>query len=452
MRRHAIIGRFGNSDRVTIPTATDELATRLEFVVAQRRLEHDIGSSLDTLAKMGIFPSEIGLDLLVLAAHVQAADTRISRASESQDSWTREIRLVVPVSDPARWNLAIPLLVRLLNFLTGDKWTIGCRPRPTGFERVVSNRPSKLIPARFDSLALFSGGLDSLIGAIDLLEQGMTPLLISHAGDGATSDAQGKLFNTLKKNYPKQNFDRLRIWMDFRNWGVKGVESEKTTRGRSFLFFATGIFAGTGLDGSFVLRVPENGLIALNVPLDLLRLGAFSTRTTHPFYIARWNELLDVLGIAGRIENPYWNKTKGEMAAGCSNPALLAKLLPQSLSCASPTKGRWLGRKTGHCGYCLPCLIRRAALRGLGDTTEYALTGLDAHELDTKEAEGQQVRSFQFAIEKLRRKPGLAALYIHKPGPLSDESPARQAELADVYRRGLAELAHLLAGVRTGPS
>jgi hypothetical protein len=452
MRRHVIIGRFGNSDRAVIPIADGELSTRLEFVVSKHRLEHDIGSSLDDLSKIGVFPSEIGLDLLVLAAHVQAADTRISRSTESQDDWTREIRLVVPVSDPARWNTTIELLQRLLNFLTGDRWTVGFRPRPAGFEKTVRNKPPQLIPPQFDSLALFSGGLDSLIGAIDSLEQGKTPLLISHAGDGATSAAQNKLFDALKKNYPKRNFSRLRIWMDFRNWSVRGVESEKTTRGRSFLFFATGVFAGTGLDGSFILRAPENGLIALNVPLDPLRLGAFSTRTTHPFYVARWNELLSILGISGRVENPYWDKTKGEMAAGCNNLALLAKLAPKSLSCASPTKGRWLGLGTGHCGFCLPCLIRRAALLGTGDGTTYALADLAAHELDTREAQGQQIRSFQYAIEKIRKKPKLAALYIHKPGPLSDESPARQAALAGVYKRGLAELAKLLAGVRATPS
>jgi hypothetical protein len=452
MRRHVIIGRFGTSDRAVIPVADGEVSTRLEFVVSKRRLEHDIGRALDALSKIGVFPSEIGLDLLVLAAHVQAADTRISRSSESQDDWTREIRLVVPVSDPARWNTTIELLQRLLNFLTGDRWTVGFRPRPAGFEKTVRNMPPQLIPPQFDGLALFSGGLDSLIGAIDYLEQGKTPLLISHAGDGATSDAQNKLFDALKKNYPKRNFSRLRIWMDFRNWSVRGVESEKTTRGRSFLFFATGVFAGTGFDGSFVLRAPENGLIALNVPLDPLRLGAFSTRTTHPFYVARWNELLSVLGISGRVENPYWDKTKGEMATGCKNPALLAKLAPKSLSCASPTKGRWLGLGRGHCGFCLPCLIRRAALLGTGDGTTYALADLAAHELDTREAQGQQIRSFQYAIEKIRQKPKLAALYIHKPGPLSDESPARQAALAGVYKRGLAELAKLLAGVRTTPS
>ena len=85
MRRHLIVGRFGNSDETEIPSASGEVVTRLEFVVARNRLEHDIGSSLDGLAKIGVFPSEIGLDLLVLAAHVQAADTRISRSTESQD-------------------------------------------------------------------------------------------------------------------------------------------------------------------------------------------------------------------------------------------------------------------------------------------------------------------------------------------------------------------------------
>ena len=65
---------------------------------------------------------------------------------------------------------------------------------------------------------------------------------------------------------------------------------------------------------------------------------------------------------------------------------------------------------------------------------------------------GEQVRSFQFAIERLRNRPELASLLIHKPGPLTDESPARQSALADLYRRGLNELSLLLAGVRARPS
>ena len=243
--------------------------------------------------------------------------------------------------------------------------------------------------------------------------------------------------------------------MTFPDGLVRNVGSEKTTRGRSFLFFAAGVFAGTGLPGPFTLRVPENGLIALNVPLDPLRLGALSTRTTHPFYMARWNDLAAALGIHGGIENPYWDKTKGEMVENCTNRALLSRLLPDALSCASPTKGRWRGRGIEHCGYCLPCLIRRAAiLKGLGtaDPTSYTLSDLTAHVLDTRDAEGQQARSFQFAIERLRARPQLAELLIHKPGSLTDESPARKTALAAVYRRGLDELADLLTDVQTAPS
>ena len=94
MRRHVIIGHFGPGDRVQIPVAPDEVMTWIDLVASYRRLGHGIGDAFDDLQRLGIFPSETGLDLLILAALVHAADTRISRATESQDTWTREIRLV----------------------------------------------------------------------------------------------------------------------------------------------------------------------------------------------------------------------------------------------------------------------------------------------------------------------------------------------------------------------
>lgn len=455
MRRHVIVGRYGPADRDQVLLGEGEVATRLELVSGDDTLDHGIGRAIGDLSRHGVLPSAMGVDVLVLAAHVHAADTRVSRHSESQDGWTRELRLVVPVSDPDRWARATPIFVRMLNFLTGDRWSLGFRARPPSFARIVTTSTGSLIDPPFNELALFSGGLDSLIGAIDALESGRTPLLISHAGEGATSDAQSKIFDALKAHYHANLFQRLRLWMVFPDGFVQGSSSEDTTRGRSFLFFALGVFAGTGLNGQFTLKVPENGLIAVNVPLDPLRLGALSTRTTHPFYIGRWNEALTALGIDGRIENPYWDRTKGEMVAACANGALLRGLAPQSLSCAHPTMGRWQGLGTQHCGYCLPCLIRRAALlKGFGpgvDLTTYTLDDLTARALDTLQSEGVQIRSFQLAIERLRARPSLAPIFIHKPGPLIDESPTRQASLADVYRRGLEEVGVLLTGVRTHP-
>jgi hypothetical protein len=450
MTRHLMQGHFGPADRAKLPAAgADEKSTHFDLVSYDMVLDLGIGEALTDLKARNVYPSEIALDLVVTAAHVHAADTRISRASEGDDGWTREIRVVVPVSDVARWNAAANVLERMLNFLTGDRWTIQFRPRPAKFARLVPQ--ADLVMPPFSSISLFSGGLDSLIGAVDQLETGGVPLFVSHAGEPAVSKSQDDCFGLLKKHYAKNAFERLRVWMNFPKDLVRKVAPEDTTRGRSFLFFALGVFAGSGLRRGFALYAPENGLIALNVPLDNLRLGALSTRTTHPFYIARWNDLLGVLGINGRIENPYWNKTKGEMVAACRNGALLETVVPSSLSCASPTKGRWQGHGTQHCGYCLPCLIRRASLAGIGDPTKYTLTNLRAQVWDPCTAKGAQIRSFQYALERLHARPGIENILVHKPGPLLD-NPGAVPDLAAVYKRGLEEVGALLKGVRTKPS
>lgn len=456
MTKHIIIGHFGPADSISNPQKENEVTTLLDLVTPKNELDHGIGDAINNLASMGLFPSEIGIDVIILAAHIYAADTRISRIFESQDSWTREIKIVVPVSDPERWNQVSDLLVRMLNFLTGDRWAFSFRQRPAGFIHLSPARLRLQSTSPFDHFSLFSGGLDSLIGAIDLLESGATPLLISHAGDGAASIAQSICFQELKVHYNKITVSRLRVAMSFPGNLVQQIgESENTTRGRSFLFFAIGILAGTGLNKNFVLNAPENGLIAINVPLDPLRLGALSTRTMHPFYIARWNELLARLEIPGRIENPYWKYTKGEMVLNCTNQELLCQLIPHSMSCSSPAKVRWMKSKTENCGYCLPCLIRRAALEkayGRGnDPTNYYLSNLDGATLNSRSAKGQQVRSIQFALERLHATPNLTNLLIYKPGPLSDLSDDDISALSKVYQRGMNEVGALLANVRTRP-
>lgn len=450
MTRHVIQGYFGTADRANLSAVGhDEKSTRFNLVARGTILDHGIGNALADLKSIGVFPTEIGLDLLVIAAHVHASDTRISRDTESDDSWTREIRLVVPVSDVPRWSTAVEIIERMLNFLTGDRWTLQFRSRPPGFMVHVPQRTLNTPP--FTGISLFSGGLDSLIGAIDQLHGDQTPLLVSHAGEPAVSKAQDECFEQIKNCFPNRQFERFRAWITFPKDFVRGVPSEDTTRGRSFLFFALGIFAGSGLSRDFVLTAPENGFIALNVPLDVLRLGALSTRTTHPFYIARWNDLLDIIEIPGRIENPYWSMTKGEMVAACSNRAFLKSIAPFSLSCSSPTKGRWQGHATKHCGYCFPCLIRRASLVSLGDPTTYGVPNLRAEKWDPNTAKGEQIRSLQLAIERLHSRPGIEKLLVHKPGPLTDH-PQAVAQLSGVYKRGLEEIAVLLQGVQTRPS
>ena len=452
MRRHSVIARLGPADTTRIDLRVpDSVATQIRFIDGRRRLGFGIGQAVERLTERGIVPSEIAVDLMVLAAAVTAADTRISRATESQDSWTREIDLYVPVQDPATWAAALPLVRRTLAFLTGDRWEIFVRERHARYRQLVT-RPGDLVPTAHTSACLFSGGLDSFTGAIDILARGENPLFVSHYWDASTS-SQDRCARVLEAVYGPMDPRHVRARIGFPDKLVRGSAPEKTTRGRSFLFFALAALAASGLDDKPTIYVPENGLISLNVPLDPLRVGAWSTRTTHPFYMARWQELLSRLGIRATIENPYRFMTKGEMLSACGNRQLLKSHVVDTISCSSFTKSRWKGLSMQHCGSCVPCLIRRAAITAgfKNDPTTYTLDDLTAQPLNSKKADGEHVRSFQMMARRLAKKHSPARILVYKSGPLSDYPEADVNQYTAVFERGIKEVAKLLKPVTVRP-
>jgi ribosomal protein S27AE len=262
--------------------------------------------------------------------------------------------------------------------------------------------------------------------------------------------------DALKGRFPTTAFHHVRAHVGFPKDTVDD-SVEDTLRGRSFMFFALAALAADAIGGDVTIHVPENGLISLNVPLDPLRVGALSTRTTHPFYMARVNELFATLGLRSSLLNPYRFQTKGAMAKRCADTSFLAVHAKNTMSCSSPGKTRFAKdesqRQPKHCGYCVPCLIRRAALlEGCGeDSTPYQLADLHAQTIRTDRAEGSHIRSFQLAISRLRSHPARARLDIHRPGPLNDY-PGDLDAYHDVYVEGLEEVAKLLEGVQAEPS
>jgi hypothetical protein len=69
-------------------------------------------------------PGQAVTAFLLAALGVWAADKFLPRLA-SPDAWTREITLNLPVSPG--WLPLAPRLSRLLNFLTGDDWTLKLR-------------------------------------------------------------------------------------------------------------------------------------------------------------------------------------------------------------------------------------------------------------------------------------------------------------------------------------
>ena len=169
---------------------------------------------------------------------------------------------------------------------------------------------------------------------------GESPLLVSHYWDGITSKHQAYCGEALKRRFPGATIHHIRARVGFPNDVVEAFSVENTLRGRSFLFFALAAMAADAIGGQAIVHVPENGLISLNVPLDPLRLGALSTRTTHPFYMARFEELLRGLGLSVTLHNAYAFQTKGQMSKGCADIDFLQREAKNTMSCSSPAKAR----------------------------------------------------------------------------------------------------------------
>lgn len=454
MRRFSLIGRLGPDDKAKINTVQpDAYAFEIDFLDGDRCMGFGIGHALDQLASLGLHPSERGIDLVVLAALVNAGDTRVSRKLNAQDGWTREIDLYVPVSTPRAWTASTRSIEAMLRFLTGDRWRVFFRDR-TSRATTLAVAPKRLAIDGLTKVSLLSGGLDSLIGAIDLLSGGeQRPLFVSHYWDGETAKAQAYILERLEARFGKEAFKSLRVRLGFDKHHLATGETENTQRGRSFLFYSLATLAASAIEGRTTVDIPENGLIALNVPLDPLRFGALSTRTAHPHFIARMQSLINALELDVELNNPYRHMTKGEMVANCADKVFLEKIVGNSMSCSSPAKARYKKLSPRHCGYCVPCLIRKASLEfGLDgdDKTLYTIGDLKAKVLASDRPEGEHVRSFQLMAKRIEATPSLSKILVHKPGPLYDE-PAAILDYADVFRRGVLEVAKLLAGVRTRP-
>ena len=315
-------------------------------------------------------PSPRALDLLFIASCVYAADKAVLREDEanSEDKWKRRLEMTLPVTDPEAWQGVGEHLANTLNFLTGDQWAIqfemACRKL---VQRKVRRRRRRrgITPLVGDAVSLFSGGLDSYIGAIDYLARNPTNslALVGHYdGDiGGPSMDQDTLADCLKTTFPSR-FSRLKCRIGLSEAGV-----EHSYRSRSFLFLALAVVAAESIGRGIPIIVPENGPIALNPPLIPSRRGSCSTRTTHPHFLSSFESLLARAGMPHPVNNPYRVVTKGEMVAACAERELLQKSYAVSRSCAKAGyKMHWKSKGARQCGLCVPCLFRRAALNTLG--------------------------------------------------------------------------------------
>jgi len=338
-------------------------------------------------------PSAPAQAFLLAALGTWAADKLCPRRTAT-DAWSREFVLHLPTT-PAFSPLA-PQLAKLLAFLTGDAWTLKLREAPVdlGFQTTWRHNWQP------QAVALFSGGLDSLAGAIDLLAAGKRLLLVSHYDYGQLAGTQQTLAAALSRRFGPDKVSHLALRVQLEG-------PELTLRSRSLLYLALGLAAAQALGPRTPLVMPENGWISLNAPLTLNRLGTYSTRTTHPHFLAGLAALWQEAGIKQTVLNPYEGLSKGEVLASCQDQGLLQELALLSVSCARPVASRWRRQAPGSCGYCYPCLLRRAALHRLGRDRgeDYLVDVLAAPEHLAHRLRGRDLRALLLALKTWQKSP-----------------------------------------------
>ncbi|ABV94958.1 hypothetical protein Dshi_3225 [Dinoroseobacter shibae DFL 12 = DSM 16493] len=237
-------------------------------------------------------------------------------------------------------------------FLTGDRFAFTFTEAPSAkaprspffkFDKESSWQATRVL--------MFSGGLDSLSGAVEeIAEHGQRVALVSHFSATKIAPVQRYMQRSLADAFGANTCQHVPVQVQMMGRSLK----EGTHRSRSFLFAALGAITAEAFDLNRV-SFHENGVVSLNLPPVGNVLGTRATRTTHPQTLSRFTALLgQVFQGAMRVDNPYFWRTKKEVVETIAR-LNMAEQIAVSRSCADVHNQT---RQHPHCGRCSQCIDR----------------------------------------------------------------------------------------------
>ncbi len=312
-------------------------------------------------------------DLLDVTIALYAADRRSPRSHYGIRTGQRRFCVRIGVRDPDIWNdrEVRERLQLLLYWLTQDEWSLifqtrKPRPRLAELEQFLFADPAEA-PA---TVSLFSGGLDSLAGLAAAALEGNrgSSVLVSAYTNSRLFSLQRKQFQLIKSTWRREGQENsqrqvLHVAAPLSLEKPGQIREERSQRTRALVYLAVGVATAT-LAGSDTLYVYENGIGALNLPMNETQLGVDNYRGVHPLSLMMTEELFSiVLGQSVRIRNPFLFTTKAEMCG-----ALLSKGLIDAVELTVSCDGfpQRVKDSPPQCGYCTSCILRRQALVASG--------------------------------------------------------------------------------------
>lgn len=302
-------------------------------------------------------------DLLEIATYVYSADQAIKRGADDVDSfgdgWRRDLHFVVPVRNLDFWRQpeVLETLRSTLGFLSDDNYQFDFvkMDQDHTIQQYLEFNDTQQLFGLPEQVVMFSGGLDSLAGAIEeVLTQKRRVVLVTHKSTPKLNNRHRNMESLLAAKAG----DNAPRHISVRVHKTKGLNHEYTQRSRSFLYMSIGATIAKMI-GLKSVRFYENGVISLNLPVCAQVAGGRATRTTHPKVMKGFQDIISlVAGEPFTIENPFIWKTKADVVevitkAGC------ADLIAHSMTCTHTWE---MTNQHTHCGGCSQCIDRRFAV------------------------------------------------------------------------------------------
>ncbi len=291
-------------------------------------------------------------DLLDVAVAVYSADRSCQRDFRGSSTGRRSIAVELPLRNPDRWKApgVMECLQEYLHWLSGDEWALGFS-KSLSIPSEAESQPSlfTMRPGEPNYVALFSGGLDSLAGfaCTAINAPSASHVLVSAYTNTRLLERQRKQIRQIRSELERRTHGAgASIWHVAVGFGLNRPDrraTEKSQRTRALVFLALGVAAAIQVE-SDTLRVYENGLGALNLPLNETQLGVDNYRGVHPRSLMLLEALLPkVLGAPVLLKNPFLFRTKAEMCRALP-AAGLAGLIGDTVSSTASRFGFQVNR------------------------------------------------------------------------------------------------------------
>lgn len=299
------------------------------------------------LLGINAYDNTLVLDFFDMISYICYTDFYTKRQEDLDN--TEKLKVEIPVNNLKKFEKIEGQIEKLLTYMTnGEKWNINFEKQNK--RKKLERKQTTLVNKEYNSIALLSGGLDSLAGAC--VEKENSTLFVTYASNDIENSNAQIIYDSIIKNVNNGHVSISKVNCE--------EEVHYTERTRSLIFIASCLIYADYYKIP-TIKIYENGIMSLNPKFNFSRRV---TKTTNQKTLYMINEILNILGINIKVENPFKYMTKKE----------IIELIPEEFNEIIQKRTRTCSKNSGiihfrnknrgnfHCGICIACMLRQIGM------------------------------------------------------------------------------------------